>query len=420
MEKKFRFISIIFIVSCIIFYGARFAYYYLKFNKSSGSKDAKDIASIVKKDNEIVTEKDGLYNLNGELVFRGKEVNNYLLYSNILWRIVKVNTDNSILLVTDSTLSNLAYSKDSSNYIDSNIDKWLNKSKSNTGIVESKLNDKDRFLKKTLICLDAVNNLEKITCKKKENKYVSLPSAADYLNSKNTDSYMNNIDGFWLSNYKDKDNVWFVSKGNISNDKYTNTHSIKATITLKNNINVIGGNGTKDEPYQIENQNGLFNSYVKLGNDLYNIYDFNDKEIKLVNSKLINNNRSLYLNYSREFDPTVNTSLIAYYLNTTYYNSLTYKDKLISCDYYTGDYDINYSDIYKKKVSAKVGLLSIADINLDQTLTNYFLLNKNNDKVSSINNGANITNKLRPTICIDKNTKLIGNGTLESPYELEG
>ena len=32
MEKKFRLISIFFIVGCFIYYGGRFGYYYMKFN----------------------------------------------------------------------------------------------------------------------------------------------------------------------------------------------------------------------------------------------------------------------------------------------------------------------------------------------------------------------------------------------------
>ena len=136
--------------------------------------------------------------------------------------------------------------------------------------------------------------------------------------------------------------------------------------------------------------------------------------------------------YNVSFNPNLSTS-IAYYLNNKYYNSLTYKDKLVDCDYYVGelttDYDYNlkeyinnydYQNIYKNKVTTKVGLLSIVDINLNNNLDNYFLLNKVDGIVKSVNNkNSNTTNKLRPTICIDRNTKLKGNGTKEKPFSLE-
>ena len=119
MEKKFRRISLIFILGCIIFYGIRFVYFYKKFNQnSSNNKEGEILALTLQKDNGLVSEGEGLYNNEGELIFRGKNVNNYLLYSNILWRIVKVNTDNSVLLITDKPVSNLFYSSDSSDLLD--------------------------------------------------------------------------------------------------------------------------------------------------------------------------------------------------------------------------------------------------------------------------------------------------------------
>ena len=81
MEKKFRLISIFFIVGCFIYYGGRFGYYYMKFNKkSSNSASAEVLANTIQKQG-IVSKGDGLYNNSGELVFKGTDVDNYLLYS---------------------------------------------------------------------------------------------------------------------------------------------------------------------------------------------------------------------------------------------------------------------------------------------------------------------------------------------------
>lgn len=423
MEKKFRIISIVFIVSCIIFYGARFGYYYLKFNKkSSNNKESEVLSKIIQKDNKIVTKGDGLYNNSGELVFKGKKINNYLMYSNILWRIVKINNDDTVVLVTDSSVANLAYDKTNIDFLKSNINDWLNKSEDKTGIFESKLNDSRKYLVPNKICLDDINNLKEITCRKKDNsKFVSLISVADYLNSKNTDSYINNTNSIWTVNHKDNTKVWFISKGNISNNVTTSIYGVKPVITLKNTIGIIKGNGTKENPYIIEKNNSLgFNSYIKLGNDLYQVYDIEDNTVKLVYNGLINDMQNRYINYnSTEFNPKSNYS-VAQYLNYTFYNKLPYKSSLIDCNYYIGNYNYDYKEIYTKKVTTKIGELSVADVNIDNINTNYFLLNKHKNIVISVNDeNTTITNKVKPTICINKNNKFKGNGTKTSPFELE-
>ena len=428
MEKKFRIISILFIVGCIIFYGGRFGYFYMKYNKKSSNNNSKEVLAITIQKKGIVSSGDGLYNSNGELVFKGKNVNNYLIYSNILWRIVRVNNDNSIVLVTDSKLTDLAYSNDT-DFINSYIVDWLNKKSENTGIVESKLNNKEEYLTANTICLDTVDNLNNITCHKKDNsKYVSILGIGDYLNSKLEDSYINNTDSIWLYNTKKDGKVWYITNGNLSSDSKQSLHGIKAVITLKNTIGSVGGSGTKEDPYLIEKDvNTLsFNSYVKLGNDLYTVYDIDNDKIKLVSTKLIDDTTSRSTNYyNKEFNPT-NRNSIAYYLNNTYYKKLTYKDILIDCYYYKGDYSsatkYDYKNIYNKKVTTKIGLLSLSDINLNNELNYYFYLNRVDNKIFSVNNTVNVNysiNKIRPTVCISKDTKLKGNGTKLNPFELE-
>ena len=55
----------------------------------------------------------------------------------------------------------------------------------------------------------------------------------------------------------------------------------------------------KDNPYTFEGENSLFGSYVKLGNDIWRIYEINDKEVKLsLNNYLIINNDEQKYNYS--------------------------------------------------------------------------------------------------------------------------
>lgn len=429
MEKKFRIISILFIIGCFIYYGGRFGYYYMKYKKKSSNTEENEVLAVTIQKQGIVSSGDGLYNNNGELIYKGKNVNNYLSYSNILWRIVKVNSDNSIVLVTDSKINDLAYGVSNSTYLKSNINDYLNKSLENTGIFETILNNKEKLLTKNTLCLDDVNNIKKITCKNKDtNMYVSLLSVSDYLNSKNSDSYINNVDTLWLYNKTSDNKAWYINNGKLLKGSTLNMHGVKAVITLKNTIGSISGDGSLNNPYKIEKDDNevSFNKYVKLGNDLYTINDINSSSIKLVSTTLINDITSRSINYyNKNFDSKV-TSSIAYYLNNKYYNSLSYKNILTDCTFYTGDYNkltnYDYKNIYKGKVISKVGLLSIADLNLNNNLTDYFTLNKLDNKIYYVkNNDTNISsiNKIRTSICIDKNTKLKGNGTKTNPFELE-
>ena len=55
-------------------------------------------------DNSIVTSGYGLYNMDNAKVFRGEDVNNYVKLENSLWRIVKVNSDNTLMLIHNEGL----------------------------------------------------------------------------------------------------------------------------------------------------------------------------------------------------------------------------------------------------------------------------------------------------------------------------
>ena len=64
----------------------------------------------------------------------------------------------------------------------------------------------------------------------------------------------------------------------------------------------------------------------------------------------------------------------------------------------------------------------MSDINLNNELNNYFLLNKIDNKIYSVNDSAEASysiNTVRPAICISKDTKLKGNGTINNPFMLE-
>lgn len=429
MEKKFRIISLIFIFGCIFYYAGRFIYYYNKYAIKEEKKVKETLAITVQKNNGAVSTGDGLYNENGTFVFKGTDVDNYLKYSNIMWRIVKINSDNTITLVSDDVVNSLAYSSISSDFTKSNINDWLNKSTTNTGIFGSVLNSKSKYLTKTSICLDNVLSTSNITCKKvNKDNYISILGLEDYLNSINTKSYMDSLDKVWLYN-SNNNNVWYINNGKVLTASTNKIFGIKPVITLKNNVVKVSGNGTVNNPYTIEKDSKSlkFNSYVKLDNDTYRVIERNPNYTKLALDDVLVTPK-MYNYYSTDYDVNYKYS-VAYYLNNEYYNSLKYKNSLVSCDFYNGTYSsiaYDYKDTYKNKVTAKVGLIGIADINISDISSDYYYMtpaDKSNIYAKTIN-GITIKssinkNNIRPVVCIKNDVKLTGKGTKINPFEIE-
>ena len=433
IQKIFCFISFIFISTCCIIYGTRFIKLYLK-NKEIEIQEANTLVKVIKENNN---DSETFKEINKSLYFINDSDNNYLLYSNLLWRIIKINEDNSITAISDNSLTSLAYGKDIT-YEDSYINKWLNLTEEDySGILEKHLNNKETYLQKTSTCLDTIDELDNKECININNdNYLSLLSTSDFVNIGNKESYVINNEFFYLNNTNEESKVWFVDNdGKVTTNNGTDIIGVRPIITIKSNIDYQNGDGTKNNPYTIEKENGLFGSYVKLDNQLWRIYQVNDTEVRLVldnylqvdneNLEYIYSNINSYHNDSKQ-------NSIAYYLNKTFLNTLSYKDKIKEVSWTNGYYsntDYDYTKSLDKTIETKIALISIGDIRLNNELTNYFTLTGNVDKGSSVYTiqsnqklyTKNIQTKVNvvPAISIDKELLTKGNGTINSPYEME-
>ena len=99
-EFIFTFISIILLISLAIYYGARSLYYY---SKQNIVKESMTLADKVISNNKITTEKDGFHQEKDGYYFKGNVLNNYVKFSNRLFRIMNIYNDNSIKLVCTGT-----------------------------------------------------------------------------------------------------------------------------------------------------------------------------------------------------------------------------------------------------------------------------------------------------------------------------
>lgn len=433
VQKIFNLVSLMFLSACIIFYGGRFIKLYIENNKV---EETNSMAKNIKENNK---DNENFKVINGEYYFSGTDVNNYVSYSNLLWRIMKINTDNTITMISDSSITSLAKGENK-DYNSSYISKWLTKKDNEeyTGILESNLNNMSKYLTFTKTCKDVIEDTKSISCKDlTEDTYITIPSLNDYVNTGGNDSFMNNEEYFYLINNNKENKSWYIdSDGKLGKSDGTDVIGIKPVITIKATIEATGGDGTESNPYIFEGENSLFGSYVKLGNDIWRIYEVNEKEVKLsLNNYLTINSEEQKYNYSSngyQYNDTKNKTL-AYYLNNTYLNKLSYKNLIKETKFANGLYNnttsYDYTKVLNETIDTKVSILSLGDTILNNKLTNYFMstgIDKNSNNMYVFQNdfklytkSSSTSLKIVPVISIDKDKLTKGTGTIDSPLEVE-
>jgi len=421
-QTVFCSISIIFIIGCCIFYGARLIKYYKIYNpKDENGKAVQLLGNYITGKSTLVYEGEGLYVSGGNYVYKGNEVNNYVKFANMLWRILKVNTDGTVDIILDRSINNLKWNKEITDYSSSDINSYLNK------VFLSYLNK--NLITNTLVCKDIIDNVEQIKCNDPDaSNFVRLLTVDEFLNSQVDDeSFVSNGNNIWLSS-RGSTAAWAINNNNISYATVDNAYNIKPVLTLKNSNSILSGDGTKENPFILEKEkNGIkVGDYVKLDNDIWTVYATENDNIRLsLTSLYADGNKTYRFDLSsNKYDPSRKSSL-AKYLNEEFYNELSYKDMLVDVEWYTGSYKDSYEDIYAEKITAKVGISNVVDLKLDD-VTNYYLMNGATDnkvylyKDVLIESKVTLSRSIKPSICIKKQTAKSGDGSLANPYVLEG
>jgi hypothetical protein len=401
-QRIFCLVSAIFILGCIIFYGARFIKYYRIYNPKVDSSDGSVLLAkdIVGKSEFATDEEDGLFSSGGNYIYKGDVKNNYLKYNNMLWRIVRINSDNSIDIILDDYITLLPWNSTVTSFTDSEIYKYLNNDFLN------KL-DKD-LLNKTSFCTDKLSSLTSITCDDQNSDgYVKLLDVANYLNSVNKGkSYLTTSDEiFWLADYG-TDKIWHTNGSNVSQSDVTSFYEIRPMVRLRGTTIYTSGDGTIEKPFVVDKEDKVtVGSKIKLGEDTWIVYD-NKDNLKLMREDVLEKQ----IDFDKE-KLTYKDSGIMTYLNDTYLNSLSYKDMIIENTYDIGEYKGSLDDIKKDTVKTKVGIPSILDIKFNSKVKSYFTSTINEERVLVYENplrpGKVTTYRsIRPCITISKDTKL--------------
>jgi len=422
IQTIFCTLSIIFILGCCVYYGSRMIKFYKIYNpKTENGEEVKLLGSSITSDAELATEGDGLYRVSGSYIYKGAEVDNYIEFNNALWRIIKINSDGSVEMATDSYINALDWNTKITDYTNSDIRAYLNDVYFNT------LN-KD-MLTNVSYCTDLVKDLASVTCNSSNSQdYVRLLGITEFLNSEEKGSTFladsnNNI---WLYNSNEK-SVWHTNGSSLGTSKADSGYLVKAVVHVKNSTQLLSGTGKKDDPYVIEKETNKveIGNYVKLGEDNWVVYEVNKDNIKLALSGVLSTTYR-YSTSDNAFNIESSNSL-AEYLNTMYLDSLSYKNLILDTKWYNGSYT-SYKDVTKSTVTSKVGLLNVSDVKTNNinTSDNYFIITPGDTyyeyTVGSTLRQSKITisRSIKPAISISLTNIGSGKGTAKDPYILEG
>lgn len=434
-EYVFNILSILIILGIGIYYGARSFYYYSKQNVVI-KKEEETLKAAVLRNNKITTQANGLHQEKDGIAFKGMVDNNYLYFGNRLYRIMKIYEDNSVRIVSNTNEGILNWG-DESSYQTSNLYHWLNKGENvYSGVYEKTIPGEKALLKETEWCEGTLSE-KSVKCDQYEKSYFVPLTLKDYVDYAGKNSYLyNKQSSFLVGKSENSENLSIAKDGTVQDANSEDGYGIRVVMTLKKNIKVSGGSGSLSDPYII-NQEGHdtnINKYVKLGEDVYKIYEEKDNILRLslndyakiggsIITRAFNNRTALYT--------PLNRYSIAYYLNRDYYRSLPYNTLLSECSLPVGEVStsegLSYFNQYNEVITNKIGLLSLYDYNNNDTLTDFYLMNTTGSSMAyvyhkngilgeaKVSEGKNVVS----TVCIDKNLIKSGDGTLTVPYVVE-
>ena len=437
-EFLFNFFSLVLMIGVGTYFGYRSLYYYSRQNQTI-QEEAQTLNGMILQNVPISKEEDGLHRDSLGYYFKGNVNNNYVLFTNQLFRIIRIYEDNTVQLIREDYVSIFPWG-DTSNYENSNVHHWLDKTEWElSGIYYETLHNVQKFFTPTTYQIDVLSDDKIISSEEKQSGYISILTVTDYVLAQGKNSYLNNGETFFLLGENEEGkNLYVDTDGSIQSCDSVEGYGIRPVLTLKENTVIIGGDGTKDNPYVISQgeDTNYISSYVKLGNDLWKVFYQNNNILKLsyegyasINGveclRSYSQTNSIYDIMSREN--------IGYYLNSTYLSSLPYQDILLPFDSYIGeisdDKGYQYSNVFNNTVSSKVSLLNIFDPMFNIQLEDYFRVNTTSEVGSMAYNtsstGFLLESDVReekhivPVISIDIGVLKNGSGTMDNPYVVE-
>ncbi len=415
------------------------------------------------------------YNDGEDTFITGNEPNNYIWYSGKLWRAVLVNNKaKTTKLVTEWNISAVPYNNGNSSFADSHIEKWLNDT-SIDGFLGN-LRDYENFIVKEAIWDTTMDNsaLGSII---RPNGTTTVTAAVGLLNmyeyqttfkeSTYNNSYLNNSLFWWTITPYDASQVLYISQNGAA-IPYSVTHAygIRPTINLKRNVKVVNGDGSKNNPYRLEEDNDInlngtklntrySGEYISFGNDENNLYRIVSHETegltKITSAKPLKDSGAYKTTSFGDTTTFSSSNTIGSFLNNDYLNPSTgflTEEQVNMIDENTTWYlgtvssgqnyklakytDETSSTITSNTTTSKVGLLRLGELMAGQfdiisNNADYWPLTAySNTSLRSIYsngnvnyNNTNIEYGIKPAFNLKQNVIITGgDGTLQNPFQI--
>ena len=438
-------LNVLVLLLIVAFYGTRMIKYYLKENGKSNDKDniVLLVDTVLKKQSYVDLTKGLIFDEEkNEYRYLGEVDDNYLEYSGIVYRIIGIDKDKNIKVISDKSVT-MMYSGLEKGYDKSYVNKWLNYDKdvSGSGVYENNIKESVNYLSSTYYCEDIIDDIKNITCDKNTTNYkITLLSLYDYYKAGGKSSFLNNGDTFYLGTLnKDNHNYYITSDGEVSiNEISTRTYAVRPVITIISSSVLLSGKGTKDDPYKILEikpstlEDTTINTYVSFSNQVFKVIDNSTDATKVALNGVIKENDidvvKSFGGKNNKYSNSKNT--VGYYLNNTYLKTLDSKN-IIKSNWYIGALsldNLDYSNEKNTKINLSVGMLSLGDMFVGD-INNVLTLSRGieSDQIINVINkegnfyGDFITSKynVRPALYLNNELKITGgNGTFDAPYEL--
>ena len=183
--------------------------------------------------------KENTYNYMGGCYLKGLPDNNYIWYSGFMYRIMGINSDGSVRLITEENVTTIPWGTDGSaeDYENSYVRDWLN------NYFLSNLKDTNIILNGNF-CQNKTNTttgLQRTACESETifNDKIGLMSIDEY-NLAGSNSYLNNSQYFWtMSPYSLSRNWVITNSGTVDTDSVVDSIGVRPTININDSINII-------------------------------------------------------------------------------------------------------------------------------------------------------------------------------------
>ncbi len=455
---------------------------FLNIFTGNGGEITLDGTPIIEKAKELVYSNDTCktdgttYQYMGGCYIKGNPTNNSLWYSGFLWRIMGINADGTVRLITDENVTAIPWgaSNTAQNWDDSYAKDWLN------NYFYSRLKG-NNIIKEETWCSETTtsNSSARTTCSNNlstETAKVGLITLDEYNLAGGKNSYLNIGQRQRTMTPYNSSRAWAVDEAGNS-DSVSNESGLRAVINVNSGVTITGGNGTLGGTWSIQagpyilnedknveitgklNEKATSGEYVMFAGRKYRVVDKDSNG----NTKLILDGYyeepsgtiySMSYGSNNTFSTTtgIGQKLNVDVLNWLTNNSETEKAKLVSnYTWYQNNFGFGYD--YKislneenstRSIQATVGLIRVGEMLSSQSSS---ILTNGYQDTSSYNNanwywtmtpytsssyawrvGGNgnsfdysvsYTIGLRAVIVVNSDVTITGgNGTWSNPYQI--